>query len=1180
MEETIKIIPKLDNITKKSLNDYNIGFFVDTSGSTSGKILTNEINFVNGIHYPRAIVSWNNIANVCNGTIVSDGLTEPQCIFRNINCANIYDKSNIIFFTTDGEIMQRDITIFANEIKNKLNKDLIVCILFGNNVNSDPNISVFAPFLEAKNLLILNFESLEQIKILHTIGEISKQFQKNNYCSTKDINKLYIINNYPNIPIDYTFISENEHEIKVINIEKLLKSNINDIKLNITDINKITIEEWDSIIKIAKTRNLLPNIRSHIDRFRNKAITEATKNIINNTTTTNIERKKFLISQIMNCNDETIKIQLQNELREIIPIARIDELNINKNIKEQLHDLNSYWENIRFMLHHYEGASYSLSAMTGLANRAKRSPFIEQTDLLTPIIYTENVPQIECSIHCDNGPFVLWLNKPENLELTMNDHIMTFPLDYVKELQKCIVLNPVCGDCAQSYLDYAKNQSVYRENISGYIPINITDNKIYVKSQLCKILCDEKSLNHVEMLLLSMIDDTNYPWIDENIKNYLKNELIKNIITTDTLSEDGTRMSLGNAIMNLTTEKLIRQPFIASFRLIKYLTERGQSPLIKLMAQEKLAFRMIENILNIFLKNNKDGIMNYINNKIFTTICDIPIIDYGIKFSEIINFRELCNEDMFNKFISIINYISSLLHINSNELLSPQFLTLLLYSLKTISNHERPLTTYMAMANNKLYKEAFDAENVNSAKNKIENDLIGNYYECYNYGIPPYACYLKGQSAPSKLFFNGIPLLENTITYIHDIESLSNILQTKLKIMLQQNYGNTYPNEISSHINAHRIVAQVLEHKFPNETIVNDNMYIACLNELKKTNGKKGNMYKKRSIESIILCVNDFIRIRNESEKINEEIGDKRYIIKLKKELENLEITDTIDYSKINIPIDLKITYNYLNIDEIIVRIKNDIIFSNNNKMIELKFDNVFEINIPLEQQNKEQWIKEQEDIVKHAILHDTIDITKIKTIAGMDVSFHKTDSAKAVASMVVFDAQTMDIIAKASIKCQTNIKYIPTFLAFREVPIFIKLYELLKEVIGKIDIIIIDGNGIYHPRRCGCATHFGVLTNNITIGVSKNILNVDNINFDTMDELMKNTNAGEMKNIITYKGEILGKAFNVTGTPKNSIYISVGNGISLNSASQIIKNATIHHITEPIRQADLLSRELLESWN
>jgi len=45
-----------------------------------------------------------------------------------------------------------------------------------------------------------------------------------------------------------------------------------------------------------------------------------------------------------------------------------------------------------------------------------------------------------------------------------------------------------------------------------------------------------------------------------------------------------------------------------------------------------------------------------------------------------------------------------------------------------------------------------------------------------------------------------------------------------------------------------------------------------------------------------------------------------------------------------------------------------------------------------------------------------------------------------------------------------------------------------------KPDVILIDGNGILHNNGCGLASHFGVLVDIPTIGVSKTMFNLDGL--------------------------------------------------------------------------------------
>eukprot|EP00960_Hanusia_phi_P043145 755883-Hanusia_phi.AAC.3 len=45
--------------------------------------------------------------------------------------------------------------------------------------------------------------------------------------------------------------------------------------------------------------------------------------------------------------------------------------------------------------------------------------------------------------------------------------------------------------------------------------------------------------------------------------------------------------------------------------------------------------------------------------------------------------------------------------------------------------------------------------------------------------------------------------------------------------------------------------------------------------------------------------------------------------------------------------------------------------------------------------------------------------------------------------------------------------------------------------------VILIDGNGILHPRGCGVASHIGVVTDLPTIGVAKNLICFDGLSRD-----------------------------------------------------------------------------------
>ncbi|CAF0759982.1 unnamed protein product [Adineta steineri] len=224
-------------------------------------------------------------------------------------------------------------------------------------------------------------------------------------------------------------------------------------------------------------------------------------------------------------------------------------------------------------------------------------------------------------------------------------------------------------------------------------------------------------------------------------------------------------------------------------------------------------------------------------------------------------------------------------------------------------------------------------------------------------------------------------------------------------------------------------------------------------------------------------------------------------------------------------------------------------------------------------------WTKEQEDMVP-SIITDIDQINEpIRFIAGLDISFVKGND-KAVASMVIFDYRTLNIVAKISIYCVIKIPYIPGYLAFRETPIYMRLLDIQKQRCPHLtpQVILIDGNGVWHPRRAGSACHFGVLSDIPCFGVSKNVLYVDSITRSTIQELLieKAPEKDQYVEVTDDSGNILGIAYNVTGNVKNAVYISVGHKITLQTALNIFQSVTEYRICEPIRQADLLSRAMV----
>lgn len=121
--------------------------------------------------------------------------------------------------------------------------------------------------------------------------------------------------------------------------------------------------------------------------------------------------------------------------------------------------------------------------------------------------------------------------------------------------------------------------------------------------------------------------------------------------------------------------------------------------------------------------------------------------------------------------------------------------------------------------------------------------------------------------------------------------------------------------------------------------------------------------------------------------------------------------------------------------------------------------------------------------------LRETVHITPltwpVQTIAGADISFNKF-SPTIYAAIVVLSLPSLEIIEEAGAVSNTRFPYIPGLLSFREVPALLQAWAQLKIA---PDAVMLDGQGIAHPRRIGIASHFGLFVDRPTLGCAKSVL-------------------------------------------------------------------------------------------
>ena len=96
-----------------------------------------------------------------------------------------------------------------------------------------------------------------------------------------------------------------------------------------------------------------------------------------------------------------------------------------------------------------------------------------------------------------------------------------------------------------------------------------------------------------------------------------------------------------------------------------------------------------------------------------------------------------------------------------------------------------------------------------------------------------------------------------------------------------------------------------------------------------------------------------------------------------------------------------------------------------------------------------------------------------IRLIGGVDVSCSRFDPTQRVhAAIVVLEWPSLREVARAGVSATAPLPYLTGLLAFREVPALLQAFAALSV---KPDLLLVDGQGITHPRRCGIACHLGV---------------------------------------------------------------------------------------------------------
>ncbi len=199
-----------------------------------------------------------------------------------------------------------------------------------------------------------------------------------------------------------------------------------------------------------------------------------------------------------------------------------------------------------------------------------------------------------------------------------------------------------------------------------------------------------------------------------------------------------------------------------------------------------------------------------------------------------------------------------------------------------------------------------------------------------------------------------------------------------------------------------------------------------------------------------------------------------------------------------------------------------------------------------------------QERLRAQVVAHDALG--SVRVIGGAD-AWSEPQGDRIWAAAAALDLASLELEESAVVCYRTAFPYVPGFLSFHETPAVLAALERLRM---RLDLLLVDGHGLAHPRRFGLACHIGLLAAVPAIGVAKSVL------IGRYEEPGRDRGAWAP---LVHDGETVGAALR-TRSHTRPVYVSVGHRISLRTAIDYVLRCTpMFRLPEPIRLADRLSR-------
>jgi len=183
----------------------------------------------------------------------------------------------------------------------------------------------------------------------------------------------------------------------------------------------------------------------------------------------------------------------------------------------------------------------------------------------------------------------------------------------------------------------------------------------------------------------------------------------------------------------------------------------------------------------------------------------------------------------------------------------------------------------------------------------------------------------------------------------------------------------------------------------------------------------------------------------------------------------------------------------------------------------------------------------------------------RVRHVCGIDVGFEREGTITR-AAVAVLSFPALELVESAIARRKTTFPYVPGLLSFREIP---AVLDALERLTITPDLVICDGQGIAHPRRCGLASHIGLVAGVPSIGCAKSRL--------VGEHRAPAARRGAWAPLVD-AGETIGAVLR-TRAGVNPVYVSIGHRVSLDTAIRfVLACCTRYRLPETTRHAHRLA--------